>query len=129
VLGSGQQHRRVADVVVVAAGMHHASVTTGVVQASGLIDRQCVHVGPQAQPARAVTAHQLPHHTGTSQAALNRVAPAVQLVGHQGRGAVLVECQLRMAVDVMAQGDESIGLRVRFFKKRVHGQSLTAAAS
>ena len=55
VVRRGQQHRGVA---VVAAGMHHAGVAARVGQAGGLVDRQRVHVGAQAEAARAVAAHQ-----------------------------------------------------------------------
>jgi acyl-CoA synthetase (AMP-forming)/AMP-acid ligase II len=46
----------------------------------------------------------LPHFT--ADAALDRVAPALQLVGHQRGGAVFFEGQFGVAVDVAAQADE-----------------------
>ena len=113
----GQQHRGVA---VVAAGVHHAGVAAGIGQAGGLVDRQGVHVGAQAEPALAVAAHQPADDAGAAEAALHLVAPGLQLLGHQGRGAVLVEGELGVVVDVAPQPDEFIRLAVHVVEECAH---------
>ena len=66
-------------------------------------------------------------HAGAADAALHLITPALQLVGHQGRGAVLLEGQLGVAVDVAAQADELAGARLQGIEQVGHVR-LTAAA-
>ena len=103
VAGRREQHGRVP---VVAAGVHHPGRGAGPLGAGGLLDRQGVHVGPQPEAARPVAAHQAPDDPGAADAPLDFIAPALELVGHQGGGAVLLERELGMAVDVATQADE-----------------------
>ena len=105
VFGRSQQHGGVA---VVAAGVHQAGVAAGIGQAGRLVDRQRVHVGAQAQPARTRAALELPHHARAAQAASNGVAPALQPLGHQVTGAKLLKTDFWVLVDVAAQRREGI---------------------
>ena len=102
-----QQHGGVA---VVAAGMHHAFVATGVIQARGFLDRQGVHVGAQAQAFAARAAAQLTDQAGAAQAALHFIAPLRQALRHQVAGAEFLEAELGVAMDVAADRDELGGL-------------------
>jgi hypothetical protein len=72
-LGRRQQDGRVA---VVAAGVHAARVAARVGQAGGLGDGQRVHVGANAQAARAVAQLELRHDAGLADAGVHLVAPA-----------------------------------------------------
>ncbi len=103
-----EQHRGVA---VVPARMHHAAFAARVGQAGGLDDRQRVHIGADAQPPGAVAPPQHAHHPGATQAQVYLVAPPAQLFGHQCAGAVFLETELGLAVDVEADGDEFVRLR------------------
>ncbi|MNT68862.1 hypothetical protein D3C72_2071250 [compost metagenome] len=85
----------------------------GVGQARGLVDGQGVHVGAQAEAARAVATHQPAHHAGAADVALDGVAPGFELFGHQRRGAVLVEAEFGVLVDVAADADEGVGAGVQ----------------
>jgi hypothetical protein len=87
----------------------------------GLGDGQRVHVGAQAQPARAAAAHQRADDTRAADAALDRVAPAHQLLGHQRRRAVLVEGQFGVAVDVAPHADEGGRAFLHRAEQGVHG--------
>ncbi|MNT08573.1 hypothetical protein D3C72_1433200 [compost metagenome] len=98
----GQQDARVA---VVAAGVHLAGHLAGVRQAGGLLNRQRVHVGAQAQAPRAIAARQRADHAGAGQAAVHLVAPFGQARGHQLAGHVLFVGQLGVGVDLVAQAD------------------------
>ncbi len=93
----------------------------GPLGAAGLVDRQRIHVGAQAQALRALAAHQRADHAGAADAALDRVAPAFELVGHQRGGAVLLEGQLGVAVDVAAQADELTGPGLQRVQQVGHG--------
>ena len=98
-----QQHRGVA---IVTAGMHQAGPAARPCGAGGLGHGQRIHVGPQPEPVRAVAAHQRAHDTGAAESAFDPIAPGFELVGHQRRGAMLLEGELRMLVDVPPQADE-----------------------
>ena len=94
-----QQHRGVA---VVAAGVHRAQHLAGPGLAAGLGDRQRVHVGAQADvPARRAQA-QRADHAGAAQAAVHLVAPALQPLGHQVGGGMLLIGHLRVGMDLAA---------------------------
>ena len=103
-----QQHRGVP---VMAAGMHEARPAAAPGRARGLLDGQRIHVGAQAEAPAAGATHEAAHHAGAADAPLDLVAPGFELVGHERCGAVLLEGQLRLAVDVAPQGDELPHLR------------------
>ena len=98
-----QQHRRVA---VVAAGMHSARVTAGVVETVVLFHRQRIHVGAQTDGALALAALQNAHNTGAPDASHHRNTPVLQQLGHTGGRALFGKAQLRMGVQVAADGHE-----------------------
>ena len=110
----GEQHRRVA---VVAAGVHHALVAAGVGKAGLFVDRQRVHVGAQAELALAVAAPKASDDARAAESAFDLVAPFAELGRHQFRGAVLVESQFGVVVDVTTQADEFIRLFVQFVEQ------------
>jgi hypothetical protein len=94
-----QQHRGVA---VVAAGMHYALVHRAMAEAVDFQDRQRVHVGAQANRPRAAAGTQHADHAGAADAAMNLVeAKGIELGRHQARGAVFLEAQLRVGMDVL----------------------------
>ena len=100
VLGGRHEHGAVP---VVAAGVHHACIHTAVLKCIDFLDGQGVHVGPQAQAFAAAAASQLSHQPGGGQAARDAVAPALQLLGQQLRGPKLLQAQLGVAVQIVAQ--------------------------
>ncbi len=98
-----QQHGRVA---IVAAGVHHARFLAGPVRAGRLLNWKRVHIGTQANALHSGAAHEFADDAGAANTALDCEAPALELVSHQCRRAVLIECELGFAVYVAAQSDE-----------------------
>ena len=98
-----QQHRRMA---VVAAGMHSARVLAGMGEAVVLFHRQRIHVGAQTDGALALAALQNAHNTGAPDASHHRNTPTLQQLGHTGGRALFGKAQLRMCVQVAADGHE-----------------------
>ncbi len=98
-----QQHRGVA---VMTAGVHAALVLRAVVEAVGLVDRQRVHVGAQAD--RLVRAAVAKHadDTRASDAAVHLDAEALETLRDEVGGAVLLEAQFRVRVQVAPPGGE-----------------------
>ena len=109
-LGSGQQHGRVA---IVSARVHLAFVLAGVRKGVELLHGQGVHVGSEAYAASASTAiaavHHT-HHTGGAHAPQNGNAPVGQLLGHHIGRANFLEAQLGVRVDVFANGRNAGGV-------------------
>ena len=85
-----------------AAGMHHAGVLAAVRQVVGLLDRQRVHVGAQPDRRLAVAGAQHADHAGAADAAMHLDAPFLQLPRNQLGGAVLLQPEFRVGVDVAA---------------------------
>ena len=95
-----QQHGRVR---VVAAGVHHAVVGGLERHVHCFLDGQRVHVGADAD-GRPVAGADLRDHAGATDAGLHvGVADLGQRIGHELRGAHLLEAQFRVFVDVAAQ--------------------------
>ncbi len=103
VLGRAQQHGHVA---VMAAGMHAARNAARVFGARGLLDGQRVHVGANAQAARAVAQAQRADQARAAHATCDFVAPLLQLGGDEVRRAVLGERQLGVLVQMAAYGHQ-----------------------
>ena len=122
----GHQHGGVA---VVPAGVHLAVVLAGVLEGVELGHRQRVHVGAQADGAAALAAvapvHDA-HHAGGAHAAVHGDAPFRQLFRHQVGGALFLEAEFGMRVDVAPQLGDGRGLRQDGFDQ-VHGHSLALA--
>ena len=106
VLGRRHEHGAVP---VVTAGVHHACMHAAVLKSIDFLDGQCIHVGPKAQAFAAAAAPQLGHQARGGQPACHGVAPALQLLRQQLRGAELFEAQLRVAVQIVAQCHEGRG--------------------
>ena len=105
-LGRSEQHR---GVTIVPAGMHLALDARGVRQARGLLDKQGVHVGPQADAAAPLPlAPQRADDTRLAEAAMDLDAEVRQEGGNQVARAGLLEGGLGMAVDVTAQRREPL---------------------
>ena len=103
-LGRAQQHGGVA---VMAAGMHLVGVDRGVVEVVLFLQVQRIHVGAQADRLLAGTlALQGADNSGLGQPAMHLDAPALQLLGHDLRGALFLEGGLGMAMDVAADGGQ-----------------------
>ncbi len=94
---------------VVAAGMHQPLVLAGVGQAGILMDRQCIDVGTQAEASAALPALQRADHAGAAEAGGDLIAPLLQQLGHARAGAVFLEGQLRVPMQVMADRDGRLG--------------------
>ena len=104
-LRRAEQHRGVA---VVAAGMHAAVVAGAMRKQVLLAHRQCVHVRPQADGARAVAAFEDADHTGAGKAAMYADALRRKKLGNPVAGALFLKRQFRMRVQIVAQGDQFI---------------------
>ena len=98
---------------VVAAGVHLAGLFRVVRKFIQFCQRQGVHVRPQADHARRVTCLEYAHHAGFRQAAMHFQTVAFQFARHDVGGARFLKGQLRMRVQIAAQGgqfvDESVG--------------------
>ena len=105
-LGCCQQHGGVA---VVAASVHLAGVFAGVGKGIGFIDGQCVHVGTQADAAFAVAVFDDADHAGGAHATVNFNAPLGQLACHHIGGALFLETQFGVGVDVAAHSNDAGG--------------------
>src|SRR6185312_1743684 len=75
-----------------------------------LLDRQRVHVGAQAHLTRAAAAPKLADQAGAAEAALDLVTPALQPLGHQVAGALFLEGQFGVLVNVAPDADEFLGM-------------------
>ncbi|MNT55809.1 hypothetical protein D3C72_1930750 [compost metagenome] len=85
---------------IVAAGMHAAGIDARVRQRRALMDRQRVHVGADADAARALATLQRPDHAGPAHATRDREAPRFQQAGNQAGSADLVKSKFGILVDV-----------------------------
>jgi len=95
---------------VMAAGVHLVGHGRGVVEVVLFLQVQGIHVG--AQPDRLLAralALQGADHTGLCQPAMHLDAPRHQFVGHDLRGALLLERGFGMAMDV-ATNDGELGV-------------------
>ena len=109
-----EQHCRVA---VMTAGVHRPGGLRGVGNAGDLIERQCIHVGAQAEgpdllPLAGLAAPDQPDDPGTAHAGHHLVAAELlQPFGDEGRGAMHFVEQLRVRMDILPpRGD--IGLQI-----------------
>ena len=112
-----EQHRGVA---VMAAGVHLAVVAAAIREVVGLVDRQRVHVGAQADRGLAVAGAQHADHAGVADAAVHLDAPFLQLARDQVGGAMLLQAEFRMGVDVLADGGEFGVVAADLVDRRCH---------
>ncbi len=109
-LGDAHEHGRVR---VMAAGVHH---TDGLVAVGGggtraerqidlLGDGQCVHVRAQRDGRTGLAALEHTHHTGLGDAGLHLEAEALQVIGHDLRGAELAVGEFGVLVKIAPPTD------------------------
>jgi hypothetical protein len=103
-------------VAVVAAGMHAAGMGAGVAEGVCFLNRQRVHVRPQADgtsrvPRARPLAAQRGDDTGLAHAAFQRQAQRGQVRGDLAGSARLLELQLGMGMQVAPQADEPAQVR------------------
>ena len=103
ILGRAQQHGHMA---VMAAGMHAARDAAGMLGARGLLNRQCIHVGANAQAAAAIAVAQRADQACAAYAARDLVTPFGELARDEVGGAVLGKRQFRVLVQMAANGDQ-----------------------
>ena len=96
---------------VVATSMHAACHLAGMGNAAFFHDRQGVHVGTQTDGPLTISQTQTPDDAMAADIAGHLIAPFIEVRGHHGRGGDLLEGQLRIAVQVLAQlGQELLGI-------------------
>ncbi|MNL02319.1 hypothetical protein D3C87_1228200 [compost metagenome] len=101
-----QQH---GGVTVMPASVH-ASLMLAAVRGAGIFDdRQCVHVRPNPEFARAAAVAQDTDHASLADAGMHLVAPRFEGSGHQCRGAVFLEAEFGVGMDVLAGGVQVAG--------------------
>src|ERR1700722_6489151 len=91
-----------------AARMHTAWVLARIGLTRRLVDRQRIHVRAQADAGRAIAPAKHTDDTGAADAAMDLNAPFRQLGGNQIAGAMLLEADLWMNVDVTPNGGQFI---------------------
>ena len=97
-----EQHSRVT---VMAAGMHRAGILRAVVLRPLFGDAQGVHIGPERDGPVAAAAFERADDPGTTHAFGNFIeAELPQFGGHEGAGALLLEAELRIGVQVTPPG-------------------------
>ncbi len=89
---------------VMAAGVHPVRDLAGVRQPGCFLHRQCVHVGPKTDRGLPVAIAQHAHHAGFADAAMHLDPPFLQLPRNKLRGAVFLQSQFGMGVNVAADG-------------------------
>ena len=92
-----KEHRRMP---VMPASVHLAGIDGLVGEVGLLLDRQRVHVGADADRARAGAAAQGADDARMRDPARDLDAPGGELLSHDVAGAVLLEAELRMGVDI-----------------------------
>ncbi|MFB0490379.1 hypothetical protein ABIE45_002965 [Methylobacterium sp. OAE515] len=108
VAGRADQHRGVP---IMAAGVHLAGIGRAVGEVGLLLDGQGVHVGAQADALPVVgTALEQAHHPGAADAAMHLAAEFLEEIGHDAGGAHLLKAELRMGVQIAAQGSQLVGI-------------------
>ena len=117
VAGRAQEHRGVA---VMPAGMGDAVMNAGVRNSGGFANRQRIHVGAQSYRSRRVSRPDDTHHAGFAEPLAHLDPPAAQQTGDDAGGSSLVECNLGMAMDILADSAK-FGRHGRNTRKQVDG--------
>jgi hypothetical protein len=73
--------------------------------AAVILHWQCIHIGAQANHARAAAAFEYTDHAGFTDAAMHLNAVLVQQLRHDVAGALLAITQLGMGVQIPSQRD------------------------
>ncbi|MNN29482.1 hypothetical protein D3C81_1430860 [compost metagenome] len=122
VVRRAEQHRGMP---VVAACMHLARMLRAMAEGVGLLQRQGVHVGAQADGARAAAVADHPDKPGGAEAAMHFDAPRLEVArDHVGR-ALFFEAEFRMGVDIAADRAD-FGLRLQDFGDELHDAGVWA---
>ena len=100
-----QQHRGMA---VMAAGVHAARRLAAMGEIIGLVHRQAVHVGAQADRDLAIAPPEHANHAGAADVAMHLDAPFGELRCNDVGGAPLLEADLGMGVNVAADRREFV---------------------
>ena len=95
-------------VTVVSASVHDPGVCAGIGEVRGLLDRQRIHIGADAEPALAGSVGQRRHDTRAGDARGYVVAPRRKPGGDKLAGAALLKGQLRILMQVASQGDDLV---------------------
>src|SRR5712691_82377 len=91
-----------------AAGVHPALMRRAVGKGVGLEDRQAVHVRPEPDRARRVADPQPPDDPGLAEAAMHLDAEPGKPVGNEIGGALLLEAELGVGVNVAAESRQLV---------------------
>jgi hypothetical protein len=91
---------------VVTASVHHALILRGVLGVICLGDRQCVHVEASHHYRAGTVTLKEGYNAGLGDAGLDVVAERAKLLGDDPGGAVLLERQLGVSMEVTSPGDE-----------------------
>ena len=94
---------------IVAAGVHHAGVAALVAVAALLGDGECVHVGAEEERGAGMVAFEGGDDAVAGDAGGGGEAGCAERLCHLGGGAGLLVGELRVAVEVAAEGDELFG--------------------
>jgi hypothetical protein len=84
--------------------MHAPGMARLVREGVCLLDRQRIHVGTQPDRARRVADLEPADEAGLADAAMDLAAEGLELLGDEVGGALLLEAQLRMRMDVAPPG-------------------------
>ena len=114
-----EQHRGMP---VMAAGMHLAVMRRAVRKLVHLLHRQAVHVGPEPDRAQRVAAPYRADHARLGEAAMHLDAPFGELYRDNIGGALLLEPDLGMRVDVAADRGQLVEI-VPYLGDDRHGGS------
>lgn len=117
VLRGGEEHRGMA---VMAAAVETAGDARGMGRAGGLVHRERVHVGAQADAAAGAGATDHADDSGPADAGMGLDPPGLQPVGDKGGGADFLKADLGMGVQVAAQRGQVRGAGDDF-GDQVHG--------
>jgi hypothetical protein len=90
---------------IVTAGVHGAGDPGGVRDVVRFLDGEGVHIGTETDGG--ASSAQVADHAGPANSRLDGQAQVAEDVGRELSGAVLLEPELRVGVDIAAPGDES----------------------
>ena len=100
-----EQHR---DVTVVAAGVHVHRRARAIRDVVLLVERQCVHVGPQHDRLPGPRSAQHADDAGLADPGMHLVPQRQQPIGDERRGAIFFETELGMLVQVAPRRDDFV---------------------
>ncbi len=98
ILCGSKHHGRVA---VMPTGVHLAVVSGAMIKGVRFLNRQGVHVRSNPHRAGSGTGTQRAHNAGPPDAPVNLAAERLQPLRNEFRGALLLEAQFRMSVNVL----------------------------